>query len=227
MASIQKRHCRRRECADRITAGSSIVFYFLQGVTLGLAYTAPIGVQNMFVINAGMSRPRAEAYRTALIVIFFDVTLALAGFFGAGILMERFFLVRAGVLCLGSLLVIYMGLRLIRSPAASPEVAERELPLKRVVCMACAVTWFNPQAVVDVTLLLGAFRASLPGAASTVFLAGVVFASCLWFLGLTTLTTLFRSRISATVLRWINVICGVVILGYGLRLGWTLIGLIG
>ena len=55
---------------------------YLQGLSLGLAYVAPIGVQNLFVINAGLSQPRAAAYRTALIVIFFDVTLALAGFFG-------------------------------------------------------------------------------------------------------------------------------------------------
>ena len=63
---------------------------YLQGLSLGLAYVAPIGVQNLFVINAGLSQPRAAAYRTALIVIFFDVTLALAGFFGIGALIERY-----------------------------------------------------------------------------------------------------------------------------------------
>ena len=61
---------------------------YLQGLSLGLAYVAPIGVQNLFVINAGLSQPRAAAYRTALIVIFFDVTLALAGFFGIGALVD-------------------------------------------------------------------------------------------------------------------------------------------
>ena len=28
---------------------------YLQGLSLGLAYVAPIGVQNLFVINAGLS----------------------------------------------------------------------------------------------------------------------------------------------------------------------------
>ena len=36
---------------------------YLQGLSLGLAYVAPIGVQNLFVINAGLSQPRAAAYR--------------------------------------------------------------------------------------------------------------------------------------------------------------------
>ena len=30
---------------------------YLQGLSLGLAYVAPIGVQNLFVINAGLSQP--------------------------------------------------------------------------------------------------------------------------------------------------------------------------
>lgn len=31
---------------------------FLQGLTLGLAYTAPIGMQNLFVINSALTKPR-------------------------------------------------------------------------------------------------------------------------------------------------------------------------
>ena len=101
---------------------------YLQGLSLGLAYVAPIGVQNLFVINAGLSQPRAAAYRTALIVIFFDVTLALAGFFGIGALIEHSELIRKGVLLAGSLVVMYMGLRLMLSLAAR---GVRPVPLGR------------------------------------------------------------------------------------------------
>ena len=66
------------------------MLYFIQGLTLGFAYVAPIGVQNLFVINTGLTQPRARAYQTALIIIFFDISLALACFFGIGALMRRF-----------------------------------------------------------------------------------------------------------------------------------------
>ena len=36
---------------------------YLQGLSLGLAYVAPIGVQNLFVINAGLSQPRRPTGR--------------------------------------------------------------------------------------------------------------------------------------------------------------------
>ena len=52
--------------------------YFLQGLTMGLAYVAPIGLQNLSVINSALTHTRKCALLTALIVIFFDVTLALA-----------------------------------------------------------------------------------------------------------------------------------------------------
>ena len=63
--------------------------FYIQGLTLGLAYVAPIGMQNLFVINSALTQTRLRALVTALIVIFFDVTLALACFFGIGLVMQN------------------------------------------------------------------------------------------------------------------------------------------
>ena len=51
---------------------------YLQGLTIGLAYVAPIGMQNLFVINSALTQPRRRALLTALIVIAFDISLARA-----------------------------------------------------------------------------------------------------------------------------------------------------
>lgn len=42
---------------------------YLQGLTMGLAYVAPIGLQNLFVINSALTQKRTRVYLTALIVI--------------------------------------------------------------------------------------------------------------------------------------------------------------
>ena len=42
---------------------------YLQGLTMGLAYVAPIGLQNLFVINSALTQKRGRVYLTALIVI--------------------------------------------------------------------------------------------------------------------------------------------------------------
>ena len=87
-----------------------------------------------------------------------------------------------------------------------------------VVTTACVVTWFNPQAIIDGSLMLGAFRASLAPQQASAFLLGVMAASCLWFSSLALLISCLRRRISITILGRINVLCGIVIILYGAKL---------
>ena len=61
---------------------------YLQGLTMGLAYVAPIGLQNLFVINSALTQRRSRVYLTALIVILWDVSLGVSCFLGAGALMQ-------------------------------------------------------------------------------------------------------------------------------------------
>ena len=96
--------------------------------------------------------------------------------------------------------------------------SSRELSLRRTVSSACVVTWFNPQAIIDGSLMLGAFHVTLPAAEATTFISGVASASCLWFMGLTLVLSIFRGKFSEKVLRSINILCGAVILLYGAKL---------
>ncbi len=193
---------------------------YLQGLTLGLAYVAPIGAQNLFVIQSAIRQKRSRAFLTALIVIFFDVTLSLACFFGIGALMERFPLLAKVILLLGSLVVIWIGVGLLRSRASLDGADETQRPWGQVILRACVVTWFNPQAIIDGTMLLGAFRATLTAVQAPWFILGSASASCLWFLGLTALLSVFRGKMTEGILQWINRICGCVIIFYGLKLLW-------
>lgn len=193
--------------------------FYIQGLTLGLAYVAPIGMQNLFVINSALTQPRWRALLTALIVIFFDVTLALACFFGIGLVMQKYPPVQLGVLLLGGLVVVYIGVSLLKSSVRQIDGAQ-QMPLGKTVWAACVVTWFNAQAVIDGTMLLGAFKASMTEAQSLHFLFGVLSASCLWFITLAMVVSLAGSLVTPRVLGVINKICGAVIAVYGLRLLW-------
>lgn len=193
--------------------------FYLQGLALGLAYVAPIGMQNLFVINSALTQTRLRALVTALIVIFFDVTLALACFFGIGLVMQKYPPVQLGILLLGGLVVVYIGVSLLKSSVRQIDGAQ-QMPLGKTVWAACVVTWFNAQAVIDGTMLLGAFKASMTEAQSLHFLFGVLSASCLWFITLAMVVSLAGSLVTPRVLGLINKICGAVIAVYGLRLLW-------
>ena len=202
------------------------MIYFLQGLTMGLAYVAPIGLQNLFVINSALTHSRHRALLTALIVIFFDVTLALACFFGIGAVMEHCQWLQMIILLSGSLIVLYIGIGLLRSKASDINHSRPEASILKTISSACVVTWFNPQAILDGTMMLGAFHATLPGSSSLSFISGVACASCLWFSGLTLLISMFSSRFNEKLLRVINLVCGIIIIFYGCKLLFNFISLI-
>lgn len=195
-----------------------MISIYFQGLSLGLAYVAPIGMQNLFVINSAMSQKLRRAIATALIVTFWDISLALACFLGVGALMEALPWLQKIILGCGGLLVIYIGVGLVRSKADLSGGKDVNQPLWKIVGSAFIVTWLNPQAVIDGTLMLGAFRASLPIGGDPYFITGFASASFLWFGCLAIVVHALGSKINSIVLTWLNRICGVVIIIYGIKL---------
>ncbi len=200
---------------------------YLQGLTMGLAYVAPIGLQNLFVINTALTQPKRRVYATAFIVIFFDVTLGLACFFGIGAIMSSSKWLEMIILAIGSLIVIWIGLGLVRSKDDTLEGGKDvNVPIIKVITTACVVTWFNPQALIDGSMMLGAFKATLPAGTDFLFVGGFASASILWFLTVSTVISLFSAKFTDKTLRIINIICGAIIIFYGFKLLWNFIQLI-
>lgn len=191
---------------------------YLQGLGIGLAYVAPIGMQNLFVINSALTQPRRKALLTALIVIFFDISLALACFFGIGALMSRFAWLQMVILLVGGGIVIWIGIGLLRDHPTMDNSVDVNIPLPKIAAKAFVVTWCNPQALIDGTMLFGGFHAGNPGAVSTQLILGSSSASFLWFFGITILISFFSARFNDKILRVINIICGIIIIFYGAKL---------
>jgi len=77
----------------------------------------------------------------------------------------------------------------------------------------------NPQAIIDGSLLLGGFRASLSYETSWYFILGSCMASVFWFTSLATLVSIFKRSFNKKSIKIINRICGIIIIYYGVRLG--------
>ena len=132
--------------------------------------------------------------------------------------MQKFKWLQMVILCMGSLIVIYIGISLLRAKTQDLEKDQPTMSIKKTISSACVVTWFNPQAIIDGTMMLGAFHVTLAAGQETPFITGVACASFSWFIGLTFLISLISSKFNAKVMRWINIVCGVIIIGYGIKL---------
>ena len=140
-------------------------------------------------------------------------------FFGIGTVVERFTLLQLLLLLCGGIIVTRIGVGLIQEEPTLDQSVEVDLPLKDVAVKACVVTWFNPQAILDGTMIFGGFRAGgvAPGESLQLIL-GSSSASFLWFFGITLVISLFRAHIGTRLLKIINVVCGVVLIYYGMGL---------
>lgn len=192
--------------------------YLLDGLLLGLAYVAPIGVQNIFIINSAMTQKMIKALQIAFVVIFFDITLAFACFWGIGSLLAKYRMLKMIVFLIGGMAVVKIGLSLIFGNIKEIKNEETNMPMCKIFLTACLVTWFNPHAIIDGSLLLSPYRVSLNYNSALMFILGVCAASFTWFITLSTVISVFRTQISNRLLLNINRVCGVIIVFYGMRI---------
>ena len=202
-----------------------MIKYLLQGLLFGFAYVAPIGTQNLYLINAAMQKSKSETCKVILITVLFDISLAISCFFGIGILVQKYFELKLAILLLGGIVVTYIGIGLIRTSSQILADKKVEDSLLKIIFTCFAVTWLNPQAIIDGSLLLGGFNASLPSEMSKYFMLGVCSASIIWFSTLAVFVRKFRNKFNR-VIRWINIICGAILIFYGLKLGYSFIQVI-
>jgi L-lysine exporter family protein LysE/ArgO len=198
--------------------------YIFQGFIFGAVYVAPIGPQNLFVINTAINYKDIKyILKTAAVVVFFDISLALACFIGIGIVFEVLPVLKLIILFMGFLVITIMGIRLIvnKTEVEYDDHAEK-LAFTKIVALSFSVAWLNPQALIDGTMLFGGMRASLPINYANIFIVGVCLASVFWFNILAILAYKIADKIKKMV-KYINKICGIILVFYGLKLGYEFI----
>jgi L-lysine exporter family protein LysE/ArgO len=190
---------------------------FLEGLALGFAYAMPLGTQNIFVIHEAMKSGLPRSYVTASIVTLMDVSLSLACFYGVGVLLESAPVFKQALMAGGACYLLYTGINLLRKPPAKVEWGEGEnqISFAKKVTMAFLLTWANPHALLDGTVLFGGYRSTLKQEDILLFVSGMVLASALWFFSLTSIIGAFRKVLNQKALFGIQVACGIILLALG------------
>ncbi|MFD0415557.1 LysE/ArgO family amino acid transporter [Streptomyces sp. NPDC127108] len=201
----------------------------IEGFTLGFAYAAPIGAQNVYVIQSAAGGPLRMSVRVALAVTAMDITLALACLYGLGAVLGWFPWLSSAMTVVGCVYLLWIGVNLARSrteqdvDGKTGRDVTHSYAWSRVAVAAFTLTWFNPQAILDGTLLLGGFRAQLGDGEVLLFIIGMAAASAMWFHALIALVGSCRSRFGPGAMMWINRVCGAALCALGLRLGLGLL----
>ena len=168
--------------------------YFLQGLLVGLATFAPVGMQNLFIINTALVQPVRRIILTLIILAFFDMSLSAAAFYGIGTVLEMWPLTKLIVLIFGGLLIVYMGFNIFKTQPDMRNV-DTHIPIRKIIVSAIAVSWGNPQAILDATMMLGAFQANIPKESIYHFFSGFLVMTPIWFGSLATTMHLLAKKL--------------------------------
>lgn len=184
---------------------------FLDGFFLGLAYAMPIGSQNVFVIGSALSQKLPQSYVTAAVVSIVDMILGLACLLGVGKLLIQYNVIRMACFFIGAFFLFYLATQLILTKEMNFEITGKSLNFKKIVQNCVLLTWLNPQAIIDGSLLFGTYRAALSSNELLTFSCGIILASPLWFFSLTTMVGYFGQKMSKKAIRNINIVCAIML----------------
>ncbi|WP_349549814.1 LysE/ArgO family amino acid transporter [Leuconostoc pseudomesenteroides] len=200
---------------------------FYNGLLLGFALVAPIGMQNLYVFNNALNNRLRRAYLYSMFIWIANSAFVLFAYFGFGTLVSKYLLLKFIVMLVGSFLVIWMGAVVLRtSQAVQLQDEHNGMTVKKALTSALIVSWANPQAIIDGSITLSAFRGTLNTHEVWPFVLGIMAATFIWFNAVTLIINLLKMRLPQKILFWFNVISGCVLIGYGFYLMYELYQLI-
>lgn len=194
---------------------------YFSGLLLGFALITPIGAQNLFVLNQGLTVGFPRALIAISIAGLCDTTLILLGAGGASLVLNRLPEMRAALLVCGVVFLLYLGLRSLHAQPEEIHVTTARQPVT-IAFQTVGVSLLNPHAILDTVGVIGTAIVAQPPATRTVFASGAVSASWLWFLILGIAGALVQSRLTVTARVRIEQLSGVILLAFAIVLGLKL-----
>ncbi|MGQ7295723.1 LysE family transporter [Quadrisphaera sp. KR29] len=204
------------------------------GLLVGLASAAPLGPQNAYLLQVGLQLPTARAWGAAALVVGLDVSVSLTGASLAGRLLSAAPGLRGPALAVGAAVLLLMGGQILwrtrprRSPrhlvGAAPAGDAAGWGRRRLVLGALAVTWLNPSALLDSSLLFGGLVAATRLADLPALVVGLCAALALWTAGFVAVLRAVRARLVERARCWLERAAGAVVLAVGLRFAAQAVG---
>lgn len=158
----------------------------LKGFIVSFGLIVSIGAQNAFLLKQGIIRQ--HVFWIALICFVGDVLLMGLGVLGLGSILAELPVFSLVIALLGSVFLLTYGSRSFITAFKSADVLAMNGPqsasFKKVLWIAFAITFLNPQVYIDTVMILGGIGGQLDFRGKIEFLIGALSCSLLWFFGL-------------------------------------------
>ena len=191
--------------------------FFIKGLIIGFAMAVPIGPVGVMCIRKTL----AEGHSRGLIIglgaatadsLFGSVAAFGLTFVSDVINSQQFWLSLAG----GGLL-LFLGIRTFRKTPKDPKIPVEDTGALRSYFYAFFLVLTNPVTIFAFVAVFAAFGLghALNIVSASILVLGVFTGSCLWFVTLGYIATLFREKLDSNGLVWVNKVAGILIIVSG------------
>ncbi|MDR6549973.1 LysE/ArgO family amino acid transporter [Paenibacillus qinlingensis] len=157
----------------------------VQGILLSAGLILPLGVQNVFVFNQGVTQPNfIRALPVVLTAALCDTVLISLAILGVSVVIVTIPAIKIILFALGIVFLIYMGILTWKSKPASSASEEAALSPKRQIAFAASVSLLNPHAILDTIGVIGTSSIHYSGTEKLVFAVACIGVSWIWFIAL-------------------------------------------
>jgi threonine/homoserine/homoserine lactone efflux protein len=195
---------------------------FARGLALGLAVAAPVGPMSLLCMRQTLARGFFAGMASGLGVATADGVYGVVAAFGLVAITDVLIGQQAWLRVVGGAAMAYLGLGAMRTrPAEAAGVASGG-GLARSYAATFALTMMNPSTILSFAALFAGLGLGGDSSAdrdvmmAPLIVAGVFVGSALWWLLVTGGLSMMRTRLSPRVQRAINVVAGLVLVGFGL-----------
>ena len=192
--------------------------FFLKGLIIGFAMAVPIGPIGVMCIRKTLAEGHTRGLIIGLGAATADSLYSSIAAFGLTFISDVIATQHFWLRLVGGGLLLFLGIRTFRAKRKVPAIPSDNKGMLRSFASAFFLALTNPVTIFAFVAVFAAFglgyRLSISSAC--ILVVGVFTGSCLWFLSLGYVATLFREKLDAEGLTWVNRISGVLIILSGI-----------
>jgi threonine/homoserine/homoserine lactone efflux protein len=190
--------------------------FLLRGLLLGFTIAAAVGPISLLTIRRTLAHGQVYGLASGLGVALADGTYAAIAAFGLTAITSILVGGRVALGLAGGVFLVLLGIRTIRSRPADVAVVTERPGLVAAFGSIFALTMTNPMTILSFAGFFAALGLTGTGGVDAALLVlGVFLGSVSWWLVLTSVVSILRSRVTIPVLTWVNRISGSAIVVFG------------
>jgi threonine/homoserine/homoserine lactone efflux protein len=187
----------------------------LRGLILGVSIAAPVGPIGLLCIKRTLVNGRAHGLVSGLGAATADGIYGLLGALGITVVINALTGAQLWLRLIGGLFLLYLGLRMLRErPAERAASVTARAGLLGAYGSTLALTLSNPLTILSFAAMFAGMGALAATADALLLVLGVFAGSALWWMGLSTVVSRLRTRMSSAYMRWLNIASGTIIIAF-------------